>query len=101
MWEDCVQVGIPLDSIEDGMFNWEPSDEELKRTLDATKVQIKSIFAKLEEELRGDGTFFYERECPWGTSWYQVACYLQEWEALMQTAHEFRIRGVEAHFFGA
>lgn len=97
MYADCVHVGIPLDSIEDGMFDWDPSDEELERTLCATKVQIASIQNRLDI---GEG-FEARENCPWGTSNYNVACYLQEWCALMETAHELRIRDIKATFFGA
>jgi hypothetical protein len=97
MYKDCVNVGIPLDSMEDGIFEWDPSPEELERVLCATQVQIRSIHAQLD---RGEG-HDPRGDCPWGTSNYNVACYLQEWEALMQTAHELRIRDIKAAFFGA
>lgn len=97
MYADCVHVGIPLDSIEDGIFDWDPSPEELERVLCATQVQIQSIEAQLD---RSEG-FDPRGDCPWGTSNYNVACYLREWEALMEAAHEMRIRGIKATFFGA
>ena len=97
MYADCVNVGIPLDSIEDGIFDWDPSPEELERVLSATRTQIESINKQLDV---GDG-FDPRGNCPWGTSNYDVACYLREWEALMETAHELRIRRIEATFFGA
>lgn len=97
MWKDCTNVGIPLDSIEDGIFCWDPSGEELERILLATKVQIRSLHEQLDT---GEDGWQPRKDCPWGTSNYDVANYLQEWVDLMEATHEMRIRGVAASFFG-
>lgn len=97
MHTECVNVGIPLDSMQDGVFFWDPTPEELERVLCAIGVQIKSIDAQLEG---GEG-FDPRGDCPWGTSNYDVFCYLREWRALMETAHELRMRDIKASFFGA
>jgi hypothetical protein len=89
-----VQLGlVEDDSIDDGIFHYDPSDEEIERTLCAADVQLRSWRNILDS---GEGF----DDGPQGESVYHTMLYIEEWRELWHTMRVFRSHGIHATLGG-
>jgi hypothetical protein len=95
MWATLTQLGlVEDDSIEDGIFHMDPSDEEIERTICAADTQVRSYRNILDS---GEG---FDDENSQGVSTYDIMGYIEEWRELWHTMRVFRSHGIHATLGG-